>query len=60
MDLVDNLIPGKPFLAGRIHTPEGWRTVQIDSPIFTSAKQLDLHFPFDGIRAGTRMTMLPE
>ena len=59
MDLVDNLIPGKPFLAGRIHTPEGWRTVQIDSPIFTSAKQLDLHFPFDGIRAGTRMTMLP-
>jgi hypothetical protein len=33
MDLVDALIPGKPFIAGRVHTTSGWINLHSESPL---------------------------
>ena len=58
MDLIDNLIPGKPMIAGRVLTQNGWKQLNNTSPILAMSRKLELNFDFDGIRAGTRLTML--
>jgi hypothetical protein len=58
MDAVDQLIPGKPLLSGKVNTASGWKTLNENSHIMKLAKQLPFNFTFDGIRAGTQITVL--
>jgi hypothetical protein len=62
MDMIDELIPNKPMIAGRISTSEGWISTNLESRIFAQAKLFAQHNKdlshFDGIRAGTRCTHL--